>query len=76
MCSTPENLSSQMYLSIFVYDKYNYKNFLLGAPDPTTMKVFGMLMTKQEFINGARTTKQAAANELDISYRSIIKAFN
>ena len=53
-----------------------YMNFLLAVPDLTTAKVFGSLMTKQEFTGGIKTTKQAIADELNISYRSILKAFS
>ena len=32
-------------------------------------------MAKQEFENGVRTTKKAVADELNISYRSVMVAF-
>jgi CTP-dependent riboflavin kinase len=46
------------------------------VPDFSTLKVFLTLAVKQEFEDGINTTKQAIADELKISYRSIIKAFN
>ena len=52
-----------------------FMNFLLSVPDFITTKVFGSLMTKQEYENGVRTTKKAIADELNISYRSVIVAF-
>ena len=53
----------------------SFTDFLLSVPDFITLKVFGLLMTKQEFTNGARTTKKAIADELRVSYRSIMVAF-
>ena len=53
-----------------------FDSLIENAPDFSTLKVFLKLSIKQEFENGVRTTKQAIADELNISYRSIIKAFN
>ena len=50
-------------------------NFLLRTPDFVTTKVFGSLMTKQEFDRGVNTTKKAIADELKVSYRSVMTAF-
>ena len=44
-----------------------FMNFLLTAPDFVTTKVFGSLMTKQEFNRGVNTTKKAIA-DLKIEY--------
>ena len=60
---------------VIVY-RASFMDFLLTAPDFTTAKVFGSLMTKQEFENGVRSTKKAIADELNVSYRSVIAAFN
>lgn len=59
---------------VIVY-RDTYMGLILSVPDLTTLKVFGSLMAKQEFENGIKITKQAIANELGISYRSVIKAF-
>ena len=59
---------------VIVY-RENFMHFLLTAPDFITTKVFGALMTKQEFENGVRTTKKAIADELKVSYRSVMIAF-
>lgn len=45
------------------------------APDFSTLKVFLKLASKQEFETGINTTKQALADELKISYVSVMKAF-
>ena len=60
---------------VIVY-RETFMNFLLTSPDFITTKVFGWLMTKQEFENGVRATKKTVADELEISYRSVIAAFN
>ena len=52
-----------------------FMNFLLTSPDFVTTKVFGSLMTKQEFNRGVNTTKKAIADELKVSYRSVMNAF-
>ena len=59
---------------VLVYRK-TFMHFLLTVPDFITTKVFGSLMAKQEFENGVRTTKKAVADELNISYRSVMVAF-
>ena len=59
---------------VIVY-RNNFMHFLLTVPDFITTKVFGSLMAKQEFENGVRTTKKAVADELNISYRSVMVAF-
>lgn len=50
-------------------------NLIKNIPACSTLKVFLKLSTKQEFEGGIKTTKQALANELKISYDSAIKAF-
>ena len=52
-----------------------FMDFLLRTPDFVTTKVFGSLMTKQEFDRGIGTTKKAIADELKVSYRSVMTAF-
>ena len=52
-----------------------FENFLLNAPDFTTAKVFGVLMTQQKFEGGINTTKKAVADRIKISYRSVVTAF-
>lgn len=53
-----------------------YENFLLKAPDFTTAKVFGILMTQQKFDEGGiNTTKKAVADRIKISYQSVMSAF-
>ena len=59
---------------VLVY-RNTFMHFLLTVPDFITTKVFGSLMAKQEFENGVRTTKKAVADELNISYRSVMVAF-
>ena len=49
---------------------------MLNAPDFTTAKVFGVLMTQQKFEGGINTTKKAVADKIKISYRSVMTAFN
>ena len=51
------------------------KSLIHNAPDFSTMKVFLTLATNQEFETGINTTKQAVADELNISYVSTMKAF-
>ena len=53
-----------------------FEDFLLNAPDFTTAKVFGVLMTQQKFEGGINTTKKAVADKIKISYRSVMTAFN
>ncbi len=53
-----------------------FEDFLLTAPDLTTAKVFGVLMTQQKFEGGINTTKKAVADKIKISYRSVMTAFN
>ena len=57
-----------MYRATFDY-------LIENAPDFSTMKVFLKLSVKQPFEGGINTTKQAIADELKISYRSVITAF-
>ena len=52
-----------------------YMQLALEANDATVFKVFASLMTKQEFEGGIKTTKKAIADELGITYRSIMRAF-
>lgn len=73
---TSFNRGSQNGDDWMIVYKEPYMNFLLTAPDFITTKVFGWLMTKQEFENGVRSTKKTVADELEISYRSVIAAFN
>lgn len=50
-------------------------NLAINAP-VSSFKVMALLASKQEFEGGINTTKQAIADELSISYRSAISAFN
>lgn len=52
-----------------------FENFLLEAPDFTTAKVFGILMTQQKFEGGIGTTKKAVADRIKSSYQSVMNAF-
>ena len=52
-----------------------YRNLLREVTNPSILRVFGMLMTKQGFDRGINTTKKAIADELDISYDSVMVAF-
>ncbi len=54
----------------------SFEDFLLTAPDFTTAKVFGVLMTQQNFEGGINTTKKAVADRIKVSYRSVMTAFN
>ena len=56
-------------------EAYDLENFLLNAPDFTTAKVFGVLMTQQKFEGGINTTKKTVADRIKISYRSVGTAF-
>ena len=53
----------------------SFMNFLLNSPDFVTAKVFGSLMTKQKFDSGIKITKKFIADELKVSYRSVMNAF-
>lgn len=53
----------------------NFMHFLKQTTNPSVLRVFGSLMTKQEFDHGVRTTKKAIADELNISYDSVMVAF-
>lgn len=59
---------------VIVY-RDTYRNLLLETTNPSVLRVFGLLMTKQEFENGVRTTKKSVADELNISYDSVMVAF-
>ena len=59
---------------VIVY-RESFRDFLMTVPDFITTKVFGFLLTKQEFERGVRITKKAVAEELKISYRSVMVAF-
>ena len=59
---------------VIVY-RETYMDLTLTVPDLTTLKVFNSLMTKQEFEGGIKTTKKAIADEINVSYRSIMTAF-
>ena len=50
-------------------------NLTLSVPDLITLKVFNSLMAKQEFEGGIKTIKKAIADELSISYDSVMVAF-
>ena len=52
-----------------------FMNFLNETTNPSVLRVFCSLMTKQEFESGVRTTKKAIADELSISYDSVMVAF-
>ena len=52
-----------------------FMDFLLAAPDFVTTKVFGWLMTNQPFESGIKATKKAIADDLNVSYRSVMLAF-
>ena len=53
----------------------NFMNFLKQTTNPSVLRVFCSLMTKQEFDRGVKTTKKAIADELHISYDSVMIAF-
>ena len=59
---------------VLVYRK-TYRDLLLGVTNPSILRVFGLLMTKQNFERGINTTKKAIADELKISYDSVMVAF-
>ena len=59
---------------VLVYRK-TYRDLLLGVTNPSILRVFGLLMTKQDFERGINTTKKAVADELKISYDSVMVAF-
>lgn len=59
---------------VIVYEE-TFMDFLMTAPDFTTAKVFGALMTKQEFDRGINTTKKALAERIGVSYRSVMNSF-
>ena len=42
---------------------------------PSILRIFGSLMSKQEFENGVRTTKRAIAEELNIERTAAWNAF-
>ena len=50
-------------------------NLAQETTNPSVLRVFMSLMSKQEFLRGARTTKKAIAEELRISYDSVMVAF-
>ena len=52
-----------------------YMTLLKQTTNPSILRVFGALMTKQEFDRGIKTTKKAIADELSISYDSAMVAF-
>jgi DNA-binding transcriptional ArsR family regulator len=58
---------------VIVYSK-TYKNLLLENTSPSVLRVFGLLMTMQEFDNGIKITKKAIADILKISYDSVMVA--
>ena len=53
----------------------SFMNFLKQTTNPSVLRVFGSLMTKQEFDRGINTTKKAIADELKVSYDSVMVAF-
>ncbi len=59
---------------VIVY-KETYRELIMDTTNPSILRVFGLLMTKQEFENGIKTTKKAIADELKISYDSVMVAF-
>lgn len=60
---------------VIIY-RESFEDFLLTAPDFTTAKIFGVLMTQQKFEGGINTTKKAVADKIKVSYRSVIAGFN
>ena len=64
MCSTPENLSSQMCLSIFDYDKRNYKT-LLEKNNPTDEERIRRTELRTELKNLNGTLSQRIKNEFE-----------
>ena len=52
-----------------------FMRLTLEATSPSILRVFNSLMTKQEFEGGIKTTKKAIADELSISYDSVMVAF-
>ena len=52
-----------------------YRELIIKNTSPSILRVFGLLMTKQEFENGIKATKKALADELNISYDSVMIAF-
>ena len=55
--------------------KETYRNLIIENTNPSVLRVFGLLMTKQEFENGIKATKKSLADELKISYDSVMVAF-
>ena len=51
-----------------------FMQLLLEAPDFVTLKVFGALMTKQEFEGGIKTTKKAIADKIGASRTAVWQA--
>ena len=58
---------------VIVY-RDSYFNLLKNAP-PSALKIFGFLMIKQPFEGGIKITKQAIAEELDLSRTVIWQGF-
>ena len=52
-----------------------FMRLTLEATSPSVLRVFNSLMTKQPFEGGIKTTKKAIADELNISYDSVMVAF-
>lgn len=52
-----------------------YMNLLCETTNPSILRIFGSLMTKQSFDGGVKTTKKAIYEELGIERTSAWKAF-
>ena len=52
-----------------------FMKLMLEASEASTLKVFGSLMSKQEYEGGIKATKKAIADELGLTYRSVMTAF-
>ena len=59
---------------VIVY-KDTIMNLAQETTNPSVLRVFLSLMSKQEFEHGVRTTKKAIAEGLSISYDSVMVAF-
>ena len=59
---------------VIVY-RDSYMKLLTETTNPSVLRVFGSLMTKQEFEGGIKTTKKAIADELGIEQTAAWQAF-
>ena len=66
---------SQNGVDWMIVYKEAYRYLLIENTNPSVLRVFGLLMTKQEFEKGIKATKKSIADELKISYDSVMIAF-